>query len=75
VILATQYEEGVPGSGKLLVIPEIDGVIYEATVLLDNLDRPKAVCFDINHSFMYISDLGYTNSGAVFQLEIEWIHD
>lgn len=74
-LLVTTFIENEIGSGKLWVVP-IDFNMREFSYeLITGLDRPTGVCFDVNHDLLYIVDNGFSDTGYIYQYEIDWDDD
>ena len=41
-------------------------------MLISGLQRPTGLCFDVNHDFLYVTDIGYEQIGFIYQYEISW---
>ena len=65
-LIVTSYIEGVEGSGKVWVVPVSDP--DKSYVLVGGLDRPRNVCVDAAHGFLYVCDLG---SRQILQFSLE----
>ena len=65
-LLLTSYESNSSGSGKVWVIPSKRP--KDSFVLIAGLERPRGVCYDRNHGFVYVCDGGMR---AVLQVEVD----
>ena len=72
-LLVTSFEDQKKHSGKVWVVDEDNN--DDGWTLIAGLDRPEAVCFDINHEFLYVADTGYGKDGHIYQYEIDYDDD
>jgi sugar lactone lactonase YvrE len=72
-ILVTSFDAAQENTGKVWVVPKSDE--DEAYVLISGLDKPIGVCFDVNNEFLYVVDETQTDTGIIYQYEIDWDSD
>lgn len=71
-LLVTTFDDARENSGSVWVIPEDN--LDEGSVLIAGLTQPTGVCFDVNHDFLYVTDIE-DDTGFIYQYEIEWNTD
>jgi 6-phosphogluconolactonase (cycloisomerase 2 family) len=47
----------------------------EGFALIQGLHQPTALCFDVNHDFLYVCDKTDANTGMIYQYEVDWDSD
>mmetsp|Transcript_8232 Transcript_8232/g.16218 ORF Transcript_8232/g.16218 Transcript_8232/m.16218 type:complete len:774 (+) Transcript_8232:159-2480(+) len=70
-ILVGSFEEGTAGKGKVVVV----GEDIEPYTLISGLDKPVGLCFDAEHSFLYVADPTFGDEGYIYQFYINWDDD
>jgi len=65
-LLATSFQTGSQGTGKVWVIPPSNPLA--SFVLISGLAEPTGLCYDKNNAFLYVVDQG---DGRVLQFEID----
>jgi sugar lactone lactonase YvrE len=63
-VLVTSFDEKEAKSGKVWVVPNDDN--DEGFTLISGLTKPNAVCFDVNHEFLYVSDAVDDKNGILY---------
>ena len=67
-VLVTSFIDGESATGKVWLVQAGE----DGKVLVEGLEKPTGVCVDVNHKFMYVTDLGFNTSGAIYQYSIEF---
>jgi DNA-binding beta-propeller fold protein YncE len=65
-LLATSFQTGAAGTGKVWVIPPASPT--SSFVLISGLAEPTGLCYDKNNGFLYVVDQG---DGRVLQFQID----
>ena len=68
-VLVTSFLPDEAGTGKVWAVPNDRDDRDNAYVLVGGLQTPTGVCFDPNHSFLYVCDPAQS---SIFQYEIDW---
>ena len=70
-ILFTTYISGTLGAGKVYAMTENNK--SSASIVIEGLDYPAAVCFDKNHNFLYVVEEGNSElQGSISMYQISW---
>lgn len=65
-LLATSFQTGSPGTGKVWVIPPSNPLA--SFVLISGLAEPTGLCYDKNNAFLYVVDQG---DGRILQFQVD----